>query len=155
MSKDEKIPQFFIETNLEHDFYLNDKNIIWVKNTNYYLKSAEYLVGELFRFGGSKSIRGFAENTLQGNLALLLSTEYRYLLSPTLYAHTILDYGYYADDSRLIIKQNQTSLIGAGIGFGISTKMGLFNISYANGFLTNEALDFQNSIVHISFNTKF
>lgn len=155
MSKDEKIPQFFIETNLEHDFYLNDKNVIWVKNTNYYLKSAEYLVGELFRFGGSKSIRGFAENTLQGNLALLLSTEYRYLLSPTLYAHTILDYGYYSDDSRLIIKQNQTSLIGAGIGFGISTKIGLFNISYANGILTNEALDFQNSIVHISFNTKF
>ena len=154
-SKLENIPQFFLETNFQHDFYLNAKNVVWVKNTNYFLQSSEYIVGELFRFGGSRSIRGFTENALQGNLAFLLSTEYRYLLSPSLYAHTILDYGFYTDDSQLIIKQNQNSLIGIGLGFGISTKMGLFNISYSNGILTNEALDLQNSIVHISFNTKF
>ena len=96
-----------------------------------------------------------AENILQGNLALLLATEYRYLLSPTLYAHSILDYGFYADDSQKFSKQTNNSLIGIGLGFGINTKMGLFNISYANGFLTNESVDLQNSIVHISFNTKF
>ncbi len=154
-SKIDKIPQVFIETNFEHDFYLNNKNVVWVKNTNYFLQSKEYIVGELFRFGGSRSIRGFAENMLQGNLAFLLSSEYRYLLSPTLYAHSILDYGYYADESQLLNKQNNNSLVGVGLGFGISTKMGLFNISYANGFLTNESIDPQSSIVHISFNTKF
>ena len=150
-----KTPQVFIETNFENNFYLNNKNVVWVKNTNFFLQSKEYTVGELYRFGGSRSIRGFAENLLQANLALLLSTEYRYLLSSTLYAHSILDYGYYADDSQMISKQSANSLVGIGLGFGINTKIGLFNISYANGFLTNQSLDTKDSIVHISFNTKF
>lgn len=154
-SKAEKVPQVFIESNFEHSFYLNNKNIFWLKNTNYFLQSKEYIVGELYRFGGSRSIRGFTENMLQGNLALLLSTEFRHLLSPTLYAHSIIDYGFYADESQLIRRQSNNSLVGLGLGFGISTKLGLFNLSYANGFLTNEAIDLQNSIVHISFNTKF
>ena len=154
-STTESIPQIFIETNFENNFYLNDKNVVWIKNTNYFLQSKEYIAGELYRFGGSRSIRGFAENLLQGNLALLLSTEYRYLLSPSLYAHSILDYGYYIDDSQAIIKKNTYSLIGVGIGFGIITKIGLFNISYANGFMTNQSLDSKDSIVHLSFNTKF
>ena len=154
-SATDKIPQAFIETNFENNFYLNSKNILWVRNTNYFLQSKEYILGELFRFGGSRSIRGFDENQLQGNMALLLTTEYRYLLSSTLYAHSILDYGYYTDDNQSISANANNSLIGAGIGFGISTKIGLFNISYANGFRTKERLDTQNSIVHISFNTQF
>ncbi len=151
----EKIPQIFIESNFEHNFYLNNQNVVWVKNTNYFLRSKEYIVGELFRFGGSRSIRGFAENLLQGNAALLLSTEYRYILSSTLYVHSIMDYGHYLDESKIITNSYSNSLIGLGVGFGLSTKIGLFNISYANGFLTNEAINTRNSIVHISFNTKF
>ena len=151
----EKIPQIFIESNFEHNFYLNNQNVVWVKNTNYFLRSKEYIVGELFRFGGSRSIRGFAENLLQGNAALLLSTEYRYILSSTLYVHSIMDYGHYLDESKIITNSYSNSLIGLGVGFGLSTKFGLFNISYANGFLTNEAINTRNSIVHISFNTKF
>lgn len=154
-SKTESTPQLFIETNYEHNFYITDKNIIWIKNTNYFLQSKEYIDGELYRFGGSRSLRGFAENILQGNLALLLSTEYRYLLSPSLYAHSILDYGYYADDRQLLSQSSSNSLIGLGVGFGIITKIGLFNISYANGFMTNQSPDSKESIVHISFNTKF
>ena len=151
----ERIPQLFIETNIENNFYLNNKNIVWIKNTNYFLQSKEYIVGELYRFGGSRSIRGFAENLLQANLALLLATEYRYLLSPTLYAHSILDYGFYSDDTQIVSRDNSNSLVGVGLGFGIVSKIGLFNLSYANGFLTNQSLSSKNSIVHISFNTTF
>ena len=51
-----------------NNFYINEKNIINIKNQNYYLKSKNYLTNELYRFGGINSIRGFAENSLQANL---------------------------------------------------------------------------------------
>lgn len=155
ISRLEKVPQLFFETNLEHSFYLNTKNVVWLKNTNYLLNSKEYIVGELYRFGGSRSIRGFTENALQANLAMLLSTEYRYLLSSSLYAHSILDYGFYTDDSQMVKNQNENSIMSLGFGFGLKSKMGLFTISYSNGFLTNATIDLQTSIVHISFNTRF
>lgn len=155
ISRLEKVPQLFFETNVEHSFYLNSKNVVWIKNTNYFLNSKEYIVGELYRFGGSRSIRGFTENALQANLAMLLSTEYRYLLSSSLYAHSVLDYGFYTDDSQIAKDQNENSIMSLGFGFGLKSKMGLFTISYSNGFLTNATIDLQTSIVHISFNTRF
>ena len=55
---------------------------------------------ELHRFGGVNSIRGFYENSLQASLLTSLITEYRYVLASGIYAHSIVDYGYFRDGSR-------------------------------------------------------
>ena len=55
----ENTNQFFGNLLFRHNFYLNDKNIINIKSQNFYLQSTNYLVNELFRFGGINSIRGF------------------------------------------------------------------------------------------------
>jgi hemolysin activation/secretion protein len=105
----------------------------------------------LHRFGGINSIRGFNENSLQANLFTSLLTEYRYVLTPGIYAHTIIDYGYFQDKTS----DNSGSLLGLGFGFGLLTKTGLFNIVYANGSTKDQAIKLSNSIVHISFKTNF
>lgn len=143
--------QFFVNIELKHNLYLNDKNVFNVKTQNYYLNSEQYIVNELYRFGGINSIRGFNENSLQANLFSSILTEYRYVLTPGIYAHTIIDYGYYQDKAS----DNSGSLLGLGFGFGLLTKNGLFNIVYANGSTKDQAIKLSNSIVHISFKTNF
>ncbi|MGQ2985245.1 hypothetical protein [Flavobacterium sp.] len=143
--------QYFIQANAAHNFYLNKKNIINIKSHSYYLKSDTYIINELHRFGGINSIRGFNENSLQANLYTALMAEYRYMLSPGLYAHSITDYGYFRDEANNI----SDHLTGLGFGIGLFTKNGLFNIVYANGTTKGQQIKLSNSIVHISFKTNF
>lgn len=143
--------QFFGSLNLKNNFYLNSKNIINIKSQNFYLQSDSYIINELYRFGGINSVRGFNENSLQANAFSSILTEYRYVLSPSIYAHSIVDYAYFQDKTS----NASNSLLGLGFGFGLLTKNGLFNIVYANGSTKNQAIKLSNSIVHISLKATF
>jgi hypothetical protein len=143
--------QFFGNILLKNNFYLNDKNILNIKSQNFYLQSNAFITNELYRFGGINSIRGFNENSLQGNIFSSLLTEYRYILTSSLYTHSIIDYGYFQDKTT----KQEEQLLGLGFGFGLLTKNGLFNIVYANGSTKNQTIKLSNSIVHISFKTTF
>lgn len=143
--------QYFLQANFFHNLYLNKRNIINLKSQDYYLKSDSYIINELFRFGGINSIRGFNENSLQANLLLSLMTEYRYVLSSNMYIHSITDYAYFEDKTS----DTRNNLLGLGFGFGLFTKTGLFNIIYANGSTKDQQIKLSNSIIHISFKTRF
>lgn len=143
--------QLFGSLSLRHNLYLNDKNVVNIKSQNFYLQSGTYILNELQRFGGINSIRGFNENSLQGNLFGSILTEYRYVLSSGLYVHSIIDYGYLQDKTS----DSNQNLLGLGFGFGLLTKNGLFNIVYANGSTNEKAIKLSNSIVHIAFKAIF
>jgi hypothetical protein len=146
-----KSNQTYININAMHNFYLNPKNCININYQNYFLKSNTYIINELYRFGGTKSIRGFDENSLQANFMTALITEYRYIISPELYVHSILDYGYYEDKSSY----KKDNLIGIGLGTGLKTKNGVLKLSLSNGFKHNQSLKFQNTIIAINYNIEF
>lgn len=143
--------QFFGKLNLKYNFYLNQKNIFNIKSQNFYLQSDSYVINELQRFGGINSIRGFNENSLQANAFTSILTEYRYVLSPSIYVHSIIDYAYFQDKTSNL----QDNLLGLGFGFGLLTKNGLFNIVYANGSTNDQAIKLSTSIVHISLKATF
>lgn len=143
--------QYFAELNAMYNFYLNKKNIISIKNHSYYLKSNNYVINELKRFGGINSIRGFNENSLQGDMLSLIMAEYRYLATQNLYIHSITDYGYYQDNAS----NQKNRLLALGFGMGLLTENGLFNIIYANGSTNSQNIKLSNSIVHVSFKTSF
>lgn len=143
--------QYFGQLNVMHNIYLNKKNLLSLKNQTFYLKSDNYIINELYRFGGINSIRGFNENSLQANIYSALMAEYRYILSPAMYVHSITDYGYFKDDTA----GQGSNLLGLGFGFGLLTKTGLFNIIYANGSTSNQQIKLSNSIVHLSFRAAF
>jgi len=146
-----KSNQFFGQLEFSHYFELNQKNSIFIKNQSYYLQSDSYIINELHRFGGINSIRGFNENSLQANVFSGIMAEYRYLVAPNLYVHSITDYGYFQDKTAEI----DDKLLGLGFGFGLFTKNGLFNLIYANGSTSEQNIKLSNSIVHISFKTNF
>lgn len=143
--------QFYIKINAMNNFYLNQKKIIHINIQNYFLKSNTYVINELFRFGGINSIRGFAENSLQANFVTAIATEYRYVASPSLYIHSILDYGYY-QDSCTNIKGN---LIGLGIGIGVLKKNGVLKLAFTNGSFKDQEIKFNNTIIQVSYSVGF
>ncbi len=143
--------QMFISLNLNHNFYLNSRNIINIKSQNYYLQSGHYIINELHRFGGINSLRGFNENSLQANTFTSVATEYRYILAPSLYIHSVIDYAQLTDNTS----KSKENLVGLGFGFGLLTKNGLFNIVYANGSNKTQTIKTSNSIIHISFKASF
>lgn len=150
-----KSNQYFINIQAVHNFNLNKKNSIHINSLNYYLQSNTYVTNELHRFGGFNSVRGFAENSLQAYLMTSLLTEYRYIVSPNLYVHSILDYSIYKDKSAINQQDKKENLIGIGMGLGLLTKNGLFKLALASGRTTNQPLEINNTIVHISYNVSF
>lgn len=143
--------QFFASLDVMYHFYLNQKNNISLRSQNYYLKSDNYLTNELYRFGGINSIRGFRENSLQGNFFASILSEYRFIIASNLYLYSIIDYGYYQDQTTNL----EDSLLGVGLGFSILTKNGQFNLIYANGSSGNQDFDLSNSIIQINFKSRF
>lgn len=146
-----KEEQTYITTDIAHNFYLNPKNIFYVRNLNFYLKSESYFINELYRFGGVQSIRGYRENSLQSSFLSSIITEYRHIISESIYIHSITDYGYTEDKATNL----KTQLYGFGFGFGLKTKSGLLNLMYANGTDGNSDFKLSNSIVHISLKSSF
>ena len=147
----QKTSQFFTQLDVNYNFNLNQKNSIYLRNQTFYLQSDDYVINELFRFGGINSIRGFNENSLQANAYSGIIAEYRYLVATNLYIHSITDFCYFQDKTSI----TEDRLLGLGFGFGLFTKNGLFNLVYANGSTSDQAIKLSNSIVHISFKTNF
>ncbi|MGO3706797.1 MAG: POTRA domain-containing protein [Mesonia hippocampi] len=142
-----KTQQFFIETTASHSFTLNARNSIYLKNNTAYLDSKNYLTNELYRFGGTNSLRGFTENQLYASFYTSLQTEYRYLLNPNIYIHSIIDFANFSNASDKKFNKNYYSL---GFGLGLRNKQSLLKLSFANGMHDNQSFNLQNTIVHIS-----
>ncbi|MFH6969657.1 hypothetical protein [Flavobacterium sp. FlaQc-28] len=148
-------PQLLLNLNLSYNFELNKKNYLYTNLQSQYLKSKNYITNELFRFGGLKSIRGFAENSLQGNNINLLLTEYRYLTSQNLYIHSIFDCGLYQDKTTTVNPKKFNTLFSAGLGLGLLTKNGILKITIANGSINKPEIKLYNSMLNINYNVKF
>ena len=146
-----KTNQFFAQFQFQKLLELNKKNYIHLKNDTYFLQSNDYFTNELYRFGGIQSIRGFNENSLQGNAFSGIFAEYRHIVSSNLYFYSITDFGYYQDKAN----NSEDQLYGLGFGFGLLSNGGLFNLVYANGNTGSQTIKLSNSIVQISFKTYF
>ena len=143
--------QVSVETLISNIFNLNFKNSIFIQNKTSVLLSESYLTNELFRFGGINSIRGFNENSIDASLFSVINTEYRYQFNDGIYVHSIIDLGYFENET-LSLKQN---LYSFGFGLGLNTKTGLFKLNIANGNTENQDFNFSNTKIHISVSSKF
>ncbi|WP_264531369.1 hypothetical protein [Flavobacterium sp. N502540] len=151
----ESSKQFYTNLNLSYNFELNRKNFIYINPQILYLKSQNYITNELFRFGGTNSIRGFIENSLQGNFASMLLTEYRYKVSDNLYINSIIDFAIYQDLTNSQNLNKLQKLSGVGIGTTIQTMNGLLRINLSNGGANLQEIKLFNTIINICYNVKF
>ncbi|UUV20304.1 BamA/TamA family outer membrane protein [Paenimyroides aestuarii] len=142
--------QQFINFNAHYLWQLNNRWYIHQQLESSALLSAiPLLYNEYNRFGGINSLRGFQENSLLAKTQLGLYNEIRYLLAPNMYLHSITDAAYYEGENT------SDFLYSFGLGFGIQTGGGLFNIIYANGVQPNTDFKLSNAIFHLSYKTQF
>ena len=146
-----KTRQVTLSNVINHIFYINQKNSIYLQNTTNLITSDTYLTNELFRFGGINSMRGFLENNIDASLVSILNTEYRFLLNQQTYLHSIIDLGYFENKS---VDQKE-KLYSFGIGLGMTTKAGLLKFSVANGNIEGQVFKFSNSKIHLSLTSQF
>ena len=147
-TKDNQIKLF---TRINYIFSLNYKNSIFVQNTSNILISNSFITNELFRFGGITSIRGFNEDSIDASLFSVFNTEYRYQFNEGIYIHSILDFGYFENNSLLI----KEKLYGYGIGIGLQTRTGLFKLNIANGNSEKSPFNLSNTKIHLILSTRF
>lgn len=148
---DIKTNQYRLSLKAGHIFNLNANNSIFVESTSGYLYSENYLVNELFRFGGINSIRGFDENSIDASLFSVLNTEYRYLLTQNIFAHSIIDLAFFENG----VTEIKNQIYSFGLGMGMRTNAGLFRINIANGVLEGQDFAFSNTKLHFSLTSKF
>ena len=138
---------------LDNQWYIpiNKRQFIYLGNFNRWLISDDYVTNELFRFGGMNNIRGFSENSLFADLYAVLQTEYRYILSPDLFVHSVLDLSYYQEQLNNI----EQDLYSIGLGIGLKTQGGTLRLILANGNETGRSVQFDQTQFHIRFSSLF
>ena len=132
-------PQIKITTIISSLLDLNKKTSFFLQNKTGLLKSENYFDNELFRIGGSSSIRGFNEQSIFVKNYTLQNIEYRYATSSDSYLYTITDL------AIISTNQNKEKLYSLGIGYLFNTNNSQINISTAVGTNTKNPLDFKNT----------
>lgn len=99
------------------------------------LRSGQIELGDLYRFGGANTMRGYRENQFLGSRIVWSNAEYRFLLARRSFLFGFFDTGYYfrpSDESRGA-SSVQAVKYGYGIGIRLETALGNISVSFALG----------------------
>ncbi|GIK61530.1 MAG: BamA/TamA family outer membrane protein [Ignavibacteriota bacterium] len=88
---------------------------------------------DLWRFGGTRTVRGYREEQFLASRIAWSNLEYRLMMTQRSYAFLFLDAGYYFLDADLErgILQQEDYIFGYGLGITLETAIGLLGVSFA------------------------
>lgn len=92
---------------------------------------AIYDEGDLLRFGGATSLRGYDEDAFLGNLVGRAMVEYRVLLGPQTFVFGFTDLGYVDQPELPGRVARRGTQLGYGSGVQVRTGIGLATVTYA------------------------
>ncbi len=139
--------------NLELNYLLNlwPSHYLWIYHKTALINGDNLRVNELYRFGGTQSLRGFNENLIETSQLHLIQSEYRLSFSEAFYIHHLTDLAFYQNQSNGRMLNNYS----VGLGIGAITRAGILKLQLAQGF--GERTDFSNNNtkIHVVFNSQF
>ncbi len=91
---------------------------------------SSFEISDLYRLGGTSSLRGYLENQFMGSRIAWSNLEYRFLLARRSYLFTFLDAGYYFNAA---VDNKEEYRLGYGFGLSIETGLGVLSVSFALG----------------------
>lgn len=107
-------------------------------------------LADVYRFGGTGSMRGYREDEFIGEQVAWVNLEYRYLLAQNSRAFIFSDAGYYShkrDDQKAI----EDTKFSYGFGVRIETRLGIIGVDYGLA----EGRGLSSGLVHIGLTNKF
>jgi hypothetical protein len=144
-STNNSFPQIKLESTVSYLLSLNKRSNVYLKNKTGLLNSENYIDNELFRIGGTNSIRGFNEQSIFVKNYISQNIEYRYLLSNDSYIYSITDLA-------LVATTNKTEkLIGIGVGYLFNTNNSQINISTTIGTDSKNPINVKNTQLFINW----
>lgn len=108
---------------------------------------------DLYRLGGTRTLRGYRENEFAASRAAWSSAEYRFVLARRSFVYAFLDAAYFLRpaDVLLGIGQKESWKAGYGLGLQVQTALGVIGVSFALG----EGDAFSETKVHIGLLNEF
>ncbi|MBI4809985.1 MAG: BamA/TamA family outer membrane protein [Ignavibacteriales bacterium] len=140
---------------LDADFFVStfQRQIVSLGLHGRNLSSSKIELADLYRFGGTNTLRGYRENQFLASRLAWTNTEYRLIIERRSYVFGFFDTGYYflpGDDSKGI-SSTQKFKYGYGIGIRLETVLGNLGVSFAFG----EGDSFLEGKIHIGLINEF
>jgi outer membrane protein insertion porin family len=97
------------------------------------LRGDQLEVSDLYRLGGTNSLRGYRENQFLANRLLWSNLELRQPFTRRSFGFIFFDSGYYLrdQDPEKNIERSSAIKLGYGLGLNIETGFGILSVSYA------------------------
>ncbi len=110
-------------------------------------------VTDQYRFGGTRTLRGYREEQFRGSKIAWANIEYRYLVNDLSRLFLFLDLGYFfrEDLVQQVPVAVEAAKIGYGFGMRVDTRLGLLGVDYGLG----EGDSFSRGKIHISLRNAF
>lgn len=141
------------EGTLRYFLPIRKRSTILLKAQGSTFYNENIFVNELFRIGGTKTIRGFDEESIFASSYIIASIEYRFILEQNANISLFYDYGFMESNQREKYLSDRPYSFGAGISF--ETNPGIFSLSYALGSQFNSPIYFRSAKVHFGFTSFF
>lgn len=116
-------------------YQLFERQIVAINVNARELRGAAFENSDLYRLGGTNSLRGYREEQFLGSRIFWSNLEYRFLFSRRTFGFLFFDTGYYLrpeEISKNIFRQ-EDFLYGFGLGLNLETGIGVLAVSYALG----------------------
>lgn len=111
-------------------------------------------LNEYYRIGGSRTLRGFDEESILTNAYSYLTAEFRFVFDRNSYLSLpFIDVGYTSIDIDGV--QTWDRVFGVGLGINFATQAGIFNTSIAAGSAQSQPIDFSKLKIHMGYVSLF
>ena len=136
---------------LEYLWDLWPNHYFFVGHKTGWLNGDNLIINEMYRFGGTQSLRGFNENLIETPQMHLTQFEYRLSFSDSFYIHHLSDVALYRNIQNSQMRSNYA------LGFGIATltRAGILKLQLAQGFGNQSDFSANNTKIHLVFNSQF
>jgi outer membrane protein insertion porin family len=116
-----------------HEIFL--RQIIAIGVNARELRGSTFENSDLYKLGGTNSLRGYREEQFLGSRIFWSNLEYRALLTRRSYGFLFFDTGYYLrpEEPERNIPKSEEFLYGFGLGLNLETALGVLRVSYALG----------------------
>lgn len=127
------LQRFAVSFNIFYELF--SRQVIALGVNGRELRSSAYENSDLYRLGGTNTLRGYREEQFLGSRIFWSNLEYRALFTRRSFGFVFFDTGYYlrpADEEKNILKSEEF-LYGFGLGLNLETGLGVLRVSYALG----------------------
>lgn len=116
-------------------YQIFDRQILAIGINGRELRGPAFENSDLFRLGGTNSLRGYREEQFLGSRIFWSNLEYRFLFTKRTFGFVFFDTGYYLRpaDINNKIPRTEEFLYGYGLGLNLETGIGVLGVSYALG----------------------